>query len=162
MLPLPGRGPSLSTGIRPASLQESFSVGASRKAGPGQDNARGQTIPVPLCASFNSRIIIMKGEKTMVIVASITYPPESSKEMGKRFQGQPALPAHIKMTGPFLRASTNQGIQTMALYEVEAAKMADAATVVANRYANYMGVPGYKYSINIWFDITEALAMIGM
>ncbi len=98
----------------------------------------------------------------MIIIASITYPPESSKEMGKRFKGQPALPTHIKMTGPFLRASNTQGIQTVALYEVEAAKLADAVTVVANRYAAYMGVPGFKYSINVWFEITEALAMIGM
>jgi len=98
----------------------------------------------------------------MIIVVSITFPTESSKDIGKRFGELPTLPDYLKMKGPYVRGSALQGIQTLTLFEVEQSKMADAMIALGDRYAKYIGVPGYKYSINVWFDITEALAMIGL
>jgi hypothetical protein len=98
----------------------------------------------------------------MIIITSVTFPPESSKEMGKRFGDLPTLPDYLKMEGPYVRGSALQGIQIITLFEVDASKMADAMIALGDRYAKYIGVSGYKYSINVWFDITEALAMIGL
>jgi hypothetical protein len=33
---------------------------------------------------------------------------------------------------------------------------------VANRLAKYIGVPGFTYSVKIWFEAKEALKMIGL
>jgi hypothetical protein len=104
----------------------------------------------------------MKGERTMIIISSITFPTESSKDIGQKFGGLPALPDYLTMTGPYLRGSALQGIQAITFFEVDASKMADALIALGDRYANYIGVPGYKYSINVWYDVTEALAMIGL
>ena len=98
----------------------------------------------------------------MVIVVSEIFPPESAKDVGKGFAEQPQLPDYLKMMGPYLRGSALQGIQSLVIFEVDASKMADAMIVLGNRYAKYIGIPGFKYSINVWFDITEALAMIGL
>jgi hypothetical protein len=98
----------------------------------------------------------------MIIIASITFPTESSKDIGKKFGELPALPDYLTMMGPYVRGSALQGIQTITLYEVDTSKMADALIAIGDRYAKYIGVSGYKYSINVWFDITEALAMIGL
>lgn len=98
----------------------------------------------------------------MIIIASITFPTESSKDIGKKFGELPTLPDYIKMMGPYIRGSALQGIQTITLFETDASKLADALIALGNRYAKYIGVSGYKYSINVWFDITEALAMIGL
>jgi hypothetical protein len=98
----------------------------------------------------------------MIIISSITFPTESSKDIGKKFGDLPALPDYLKMMGPYVRGSALQGIQTITLYEVDTSKMADALIAIGDRYAKYIGVSGYKYSINVWFDITEALAMIGL
>jgi hypothetical protein len=98
----------------------------------------------------------------MIIIASITFPPESSKDIGKRFTDMPALPDYLTMMGPYVRGSALQGIQTTTLYQVDASKMADAMIDVGNRYTAYFGVPGFKYSINVWYDVMEALAMIGI
>ena len=98
----------------------------------------------------------------MVIIASITFPTDSAKDIGKKFTEQPPLPDYLKMMGPYVRGSALQGIQTMTLYEVDASKMADGMIALGERYAKYIGVPGYKYSINVWFDIMEALAMVGL
>ncbi|MBW2636106.1 MAG: hypothetical protein JRC86_01035 [Deltaproteobacteria bacterium] len=103
-----------------------------------------------------------KGEITMVIIASLTFPPESAKDVGKRFTELPPLPDYIKMVGPYIRGSGSQGIQVLAPYEMDASKVADAMIVLGNRYVAYFGVPGFKYSINVWYDITEALAMVGL
>ena len=40
--------------------------------------------------------------------------------------------------------------------------MADAMIALGNRYVAYFGVPGFKYSIDVWFDIAEGLAMVGL
>lgn len=49
-----------------------------------------------------------------------------------------------------------------ALFDCEKAKLPDALDYVANRYTVYFGVPGFTYSVQVWFDITEALKMIGL
>jgi hypothetical protein len=98
----------------------------------------------------------------MIIIASITFPPGSSKDIGKRFTDLPQLPDYLKMMGPYLRGSALQGIQSMTLYEMDASKMADAMIDIGNRYVPYFDVPGFKYSINVWYDVTEALAMVGL
>jgi hypothetical protein len=98
----------------------------------------------------------------MVIIVSMTFPPESAKDVGEGFTKQPQLPDYLKMMGPYLRGSALQGIQSLVIYEVDASKMADAMIALGDRYARYIGVPGFKYSINVWYDVTEALAMVGL
>jgi len=98
----------------------------------------------------------------MVIIGMQSYAPEGAKEMGKRFLGMGPVPSYITMKGPFIGGTKGEGIQTITLYECERSKLPDAFEALGNRYAAYIGVPGYTYSIQVWYEATEALKMIGL
>jgi len=98
----------------------------------------------------------------MVVVGMMSYPPESSKEVGKRFLGQSSLPNYITMKGPYVSGTKGEGVQTLTLYEFEKSKLPDAVEHISNRYVAYFGVPGLTYSVQVWLEAGEALKMIGL
>ena len=98
----------------------------------------------------------------MVIIVHSQWVPEGAAEMGKRFKDQDALADYITMKGPYINSTKGDGIQAVALYECDRARLADAVEHVNNRYVVYYGVPGFTYISNVWLDIGEALSMVGL
>jgi hypothetical protein len=98
----------------------------------------------------------------MAIIGFLSYPPESAKEMGKRFLEQPPLPAYITVKGPYFSTEVGVGFKAISIYEFDKSKFSEAFEVIAARHAKYYGVPGFTYSQNIWLEAKEALKLIGM
>jgi hypothetical protein len=98
----------------------------------------------------------------MVIIGMLSYPPESAKEIGKRFLAQKPEPSYLTRKGLYILSKIGEGIQTITIYECENSKLSDGMDYIANRYTAYFGVPGFTYSVQVWFEISEALKMIGM
>lgn len=96
----------------------------------------------------------------MVIIAAMSYPPESVKEMAKRFTTMAALPDFISMRGPYVSSVQGEGIQILSIYEFQEGRFSEAMQVVGKRMVAYYGVPGFTYSLNPWLDIQEAMTMI--
>lgn len=97
----------------------------------------------------------------MVIIAVLSYPTESAKEILKRFLELPPIPAYITTKGPY---GINEvgGIKVIAIYEFDKSKLSEAYEAIAARSTKYYGVPGVTYSHNIWLEAKEALKAIGM
>jgi hypothetical protein len=74
-----------------------------------------------------------------------------------------AKPAPDFMTtiGPFVK-STIEGTKTIAIYEFDPSNYIEAREYLANRYAAYHGVPGFKYSLEQWLEVKDALKLIGL
>ncbi len=51
----------------------------------------------------------------MVIIGILSYLPESSKEMAKRFLEQPPLPSYITMKGPYFGSEVGEGIKSIVI-----------------------------------------------
>ncbi len=98
----------------------------------------------------------------MVIIGMMSYPTEAANEIGKRFLALKALPTDITMRGPYIYSSKGVGIQTLTIYECDKSKLADTSELIGTRYAAFFGVPGFTYSIQVWFAVSEALKMIGL
>lgn len=98
----------------------------------------------------------------MVAIGMISFPTESSKEMGKRFMEIPPLPTYITKKGPYFSSELGVGIKAISIFESDPSKMAEANEYISNYYATYIGVPGYTYSIGTWQEAMEALKMIGL
>jgi hypothetical protein len=98
----------------------------------------------------------------MVIIGMISFPTESSKEMGKRFMEIPPLPTYITRKGPYFSSELGVGIKAMSIFECDPSKMAEAIEYVGNYYAHFIGVPGFTYTIGTWFEVKEAFKMIGL
>jgi hypothetical protein len=98
----------------------------------------------------------------MIIIATTSWPPESSPEVGKRLLKLTPLPPFMTQKGPFLISEIDTGIKGVCLYEFDQTKTAEAMVYVADRYAKYIGVPGLTYNVALCFEAKEAMKMIGM
>ena len=97
----------------------------------------------------------------MYLIALTCYPPESANELGKRFMEATPVPDYMTTIGPFVRV-TLEGSRTIAIYQFDASKYAEASDYLNNRYAAYLGVPGLTYSIQEWLEAKDALKLIGL
>jgi hypothetical protein len=95
----------------------------------------------------------------MVIIGMISFPTESSKEMGRRFM---EIPPYIKKKGPFFKSELGVGIKAISLFEFDPPKLAEATEFINNYYARYIGVPGYTYTIDTWMEAVETLKLVGL
>lgn len=98
----------------------------------------------------------------MVIITIVSYPPEQTKEINKRFRELPPLPSYMKMKGPYFSGEVGEGIKALILYEYDQTKIKEALEYVGTRLAKYFGVPGFTYSSHVWLEIQEGLKMVGM
>jgi hypothetical protein len=97
----------------------------------------------------------------MYMLAISCYPQESATELGERFIEAKPAPDFITTLGPFIR-STLEGIKTITIYEFDPSKYAETTEYLNNRYAAYHGVPGFRYSLEEWLGVMEALNLIGL
>ena len=98
----------------------------------------------------------------MVIIPSLSYPPESARDMAKRFMEAPQVPDFMSRKGPYVGSRLADGISIVALYELDNAKMAEGLDFIANYYTMYFGVPGFRYEITPYFEVAEGLKMLGL
>ncbi|MEA3435154.1 MAG: hypothetical protein U9R43_01720 [Thermodesulfobacteriota bacterium] len=98
----------------------------------------------------------------MVIIGDISFPQESANDIGKRFLELPSVPEFMTLKGPYIKGKKNDGIQALEIYELDNSKIAEGIEFVTNRCVKYFGIPGYIYEINVYFEATEALNMIGL
>ncbi|MCP4023842.1 MAG: hypothetical protein GY729_18505 [Desulfobacteraceae bacterium] len=98
----------------------------------------------------------------MIIVSHVTYPPESAKEITKRFLTAPVLPDFLTKRGPYISTSRKEGIHSLTLYEVDNENLAKGIAAVSDSLAIYIGVPGYTYDIQPYFLVEEGLKILGM
>jgi hypothetical protein len=98
----------------------------------------------------------------MIIVSNVTYPPESTKEIAKRYLTAPPLPDFITKKGPYISASRRTGMHSLTYYELDNSRMAEGLQAIGESLAIYFGVPGYQYEIKPYFELEEGLSILGM
>ena len=98
----------------------------------------------------------------MVIISNVTYPPESTKEIARRYLKAPVLPAYINKKGPYVAASQVNGMTSITYYELDNNKLAEGLQAIAESLAIYFGVPGYKYDLKPYFELEEGLNILGL
>ena len=52
---------------------------------------------------------------------------------------------------PFVK-STLEGTKTIAIYEFDPSKYAEATDYLSSRYAAYHDIPGFRYSLEHWVE----------
>ncbi|MEX1297831.1 MAG: hypothetical protein AB1Z38_12415 [Desulfotignum sp.] len=98
----------------------------------------------------------------MIIVSNVTYPPESTKEIAKRYLTAPPLPGFITKKGPYISASRRTGMHSLTYYELDNSRLAEGLQAIGESLAIYFGVPGYQYEIKPYFELEEGLSILGL
>ncbi len=98
----------------------------------------------------------------MVIVSKASYPTESSREMAERFLEAPQMPDYIVLKGPYVTSNTCEGIHVMMISELDNSRLAEGLDFTASYMVHFYGVPGFKYELKPYFEVGEALKLLGM
>jgi len=98
----------------------------------------------------------------MIIVSNVTYPPESTREIAKRYLTAPPLPDFITKKGPYISASRRTGMHSLTYYELDNTRLAQGLQAIGESLAIYFGVPGYQYEIKPYFELEEGLSILGL
>ena len=98
----------------------------------------------------------------MVIISDVTYPPESTQEIAKRYLKAPVLPTFLTKEGPYISSSVTSGMHSITYYELESDKLAEGLQAIVESLAIYFGVPGYQYEVKPYFELEEGLGILGL
>jgi hypothetical protein len=98
----------------------------------------------------------------MVIISNVIYPPESTKEIAKRYLKAPVLPTFLTKKGPYISPSVSDGMHSITYYELENDKLAEGLQAISESLAIYFGVPGYQYEVKPYFELEEGLGILGL
>ena len=82
--------------------------------------------------------------------------------MVSRMGELPPLPSYMTIKGPYFIGEVGGGVKAIVLYEYDQTKTKEALEFVGTRLGKYFGVPGYTYSFGIWFEVKEALNLVGL
>ncbi len=96
------------------------------------------------------------------IMVTATYPAHKAEELGKAFVSgkAPETADFVKRINIFTVADFDIKIYT--LYEVPEDRYYEGLKSIANRYAGYRDIEGFKYKIEPLLTAQEALPMIGL
>jgi len=97
----------------------------------------------------------------MILLGMMSYPPESAREIGKRFKESFAVPAYMTLKGPYVYPDGGV-IKVIALYEFDQSRVKEAEDDVLGRFEKYSGVQGFTSSVQTCLEINEALELIGL
>lgn len=98
----------------------------------------------------------------MVIISNVIYPPESTKEIAKRYLKAPTLPDFLIKRGPYVSSSMTDGMNSITFYELDDARFAEGIKAIQDSLSIYFGVPGYKYDLKPYFELEEGLEILGL
>lgn len=98
----------------------------------------------------------------MIIISNVVYPPESTKEIAKRYLKAPKLPDFLTKRGPYVSASMSEGMNSITFYELDNNRLAEGIRAIQDSLSVYFDVPGYKYDLKPYFELEEGLDVLGM
>ncbi len=95
------------------------------------------------------------------IVVTGSFPAHVGMEVGKKFLELEKLPDFVKTEHVF---NTAAGDYTFfSIYKIEDdSKYFDALKAITKRFAGYMDVKGYKYTLHPVLEAKDALSIVGL
>lgn len=98
----------------------------------------------------------------MVIILTVTYPPESGKQMAARFLEAPQAPDFMTRRGPYITSSISEGVLATAIYELDNSRLAEGLQFLGEYAVTFYGIPGYRYQYKPYLTVEEGLKILGM
>ncbi|NVM30664.1 MAG: hypothetical protein HWN65_17625 [Candidatus Helarchaeota archaeon] len=102
----------------------------------------------------------------MYIVVRIRYPNDLAPEVGKKYlevmQKYPDDPALGEPTVLAAVRSTQRGITVISMSKVKKGKTDEALAYAWKRMVEFNDIKGFRYTVETWLEVTEALKLIGM
>jgi hypothetical protein len=105
-------------------------------------------------------------ENTIYLKTTICYPLSKADEVGRKFLVvSEKRPDNTSLGDIIARAavkSVDEGIEVFSLLKVNNGKMDDAYNDAGQRMIEYRSIEGFSYTIETYFEVEEAMALIGL
>ena len=100
------------------------------------------------------------------IISHCWYPLNKADEVAKKYlealEKFPPDESLSKTVVPASVSSTKEGLETMAIVDVERQKVGDALERDIRFMIEFRSIEGFNYEIKIWSKVEEALERIGL
>jgi len=102
----------------------------------------------------------------MYLIATSVYPNDKSKEVVDLYlKAMAKYPDNTALSTPIVPVgvhATLDGMQVINVYEVKKGKYEEAHALARNRLAMLQTIPGYRWKIDNYTNLEEALKTIGL
>lgn len=102
----------------------------------------------------------------MYIITTTLYPNDKAREVAnmyaKMIAKYPPDAGLATAVVPVAIMPTLEGIKVLTVSEVKKGKLDDAMNLVINRLSMFLDIPGYRYKIDTYANLEEALKLTGM
>ena len=96
----------------------------------------------------------------MIIFGHIQFTPACGMSVADTYGTAPAVPAYMKLTGPFIRSNIEQGIHTISIYEFDDDRADEAMAYLQARYERFNAIEGVTTSVEEWLGVGVALKLL--
>ena len=101
------------------------------------------------------------------VITYSLFPPDKGEEAAKLYlsdikEERSKTRELAKEVVPNAIKATKDGIDAISIYDVKVGKLEEFLNFQQNTMVKYHQIEGYRYSIEVRFNVGEALAMIGM
>jgi hypothetical protein len=96
------------------------------------------------------------------ILVTEWLPPDKGSEVAKLYPKVAQKPLKtLKRVGSSPYSTTTEaGIKSVAIYEVEDAKLMDGIKEALTRRSQYMAIPGYRVQVEVVIPLAESIALL--
>jgi len=96
----------------------------------------------------------------MIMFGMMKFAAESAAAVAENYGAIPALPAFMKLTGPYIRSSIEGGISTMSIFEFDDAHADEAIAYLRHRYATFEKINGVAVTLEEWLGVGAVLKLL--
>jgi hypothetical protein len=102
----------------------------------------------------------------MYLFITSTYPNDKAKEAATIYlKAMKKYPDNNSLATPLVPVavrSTLIGIKVISIYDVKKGKFEDAEALAVNRMVMFNDIQGYRWSVKPYWNLEDALKLIGM
>ena len=102
----------------------------------------------------------------MYIFITSTYPNDKAKEAAETYiKAMKKYPDNISLGTPLVQVAvkaTLEGITAISVYEPKKGKFEEAEALHVNRMVMFNDIPGYRWLVTPYYNLEDALKLIGM
>ncbi len=96
----------------------------------------------------------------MIMIGTMTFTAECAMAVAENYGKVPAVPGFMKLIGPYVRSSIENGISTLSIYEFDEARADAAIDYLNQRYATFAAIAGVSSHIEEWLGIDMVMQLL--
>ena len=102
----------------------------------------------------------------VLIITEHWWPPNKSEEIGKLYlEAMQKYPDDRTISKPVVPSAVwavQEGMHSITIYSVQPGKVKEAMDIASNRLLMVSAIEGFRYQINIAYDLVEAMPLVGL